>query len=285
MTDRSSLATTELWTWHVSGGAGLRLTRREKQSEVADPFVAPDGRFVFYANRDARYRYDDDVDRGIWQIDRLDRRTGEATPLTGEHGGARADAVSDGRQLAFVRRVRGVTRIEVLDLATGRARLVADAVQRDQQEGFAFHGVFPGMAWTPDGRSLVANAEGRLFRWDVADGTRTPHPPFGASGLPHRPRDPARRTPARRDGAPARPRAALADARTRRPELALHRTRPDPPRRADGATPEPWADGDAGSRSRPRSLPMAAPWSTRPGRTRRAATSSDGARPAAARDA
>ena len=51
--------------------------------------------------------------------------------------------------------MRAKTVLEVLDLASGRVRRLAGEVERDNQEGFAFHGVFPGFAWTPDGRAVA----------------------------------------------------------------------------------------------------------------------------------
>jgi Tol biopolymer transport system component/imidazolonepropionase-like amidohydrolase len=177
LTDVSSLGSVELWLWHVKGGQGVQLTKKDDQPDAADPAFSPDGRFLYFSARDARYKYDRNVNEGIWQLKRLDRLTGQMSQLTGEFGGAAAPAPSkDGRSLAFVRRVRGATRLELMDLASGRTRLVAEGVQRDNQEGFAFHGVFPGYAWTPDGGALVATAEGRLWRFDAETGARTPIP-------------------------------------------------------------------------------------------------------------
>ncbi len=177
LTDLSTLGTVELWMWHLKGGAGVQLTKKDEQPDAADPAFSPDGRFLYFSARDSRYKYDRNVNEGIWQIKRLDRRTGEVTPLTGEFGGAAAPAFSkDGKTLSFVRRVRGRTRLEVMDLATGRTRLVADDVQRDNQESFAFHGVFPGYAFTPDGTGIVATADNRLWRFDVASGARSAIP-------------------------------------------------------------------------------------------------------------
>ncbi|MEE8218580.1 MAG: amidohydrolase, partial [Vicinamibacteria bacterium] len=175
LTDTSSLGTVELWMWHVRGGKGVQLTKKDTQPDAADPTFSPDGRFLYFSARDSRFRYDRNVNPGIWQIKRLDRRTGQVLPITGELGGAGAPTVSpDGQTIAFIRRVRARTRIELLDVATGRLRTLASEVQRDNQEGFAFHGVFPGFAWTPDGSSLVATAEGRIWRWDVETGARSP---------------------------------------------------------------------------------------------------------------
>jgi Tol biopolymer transport system component/imidazolonepropionase-like amidohydrolase len=177
LTDTSSLGTVELWLWHLKGGEGVQLTKKAEQPDAADPTFSKDGRFIFFSARGSRYRYDRDVYEGIWQIKRLDRWTGQSIPLTGEFGGAACPALSpDGRTLAFVRRVDDRTRIELMDIATGRTRMLADSVQRDNQEGFAFHGTFPGYAWTPDGRGVVASAGGRLWRWEASSGARSAIP-------------------------------------------------------------------------------------------------------------
>jgi Tol biopolymer transport system component/imidazolonepropionase-like amidohydrolase len=177
-TDMSSIGTVELWLWHAKGGQGVPLTKRDEQPDAADPAFPPDEeRFVYFSARDARFGYDSNVNDGLWQIKRLDRRDGKAVAITGELGGAIAPTFSrDGRTLAFARRVRAKTRIEVMDLASGRTRLVAEDVQRDNQEGFAFHGTFPGFAFTPDGQALVASAGNKLWRFDVSDGARTAIP-------------------------------------------------------------------------------------------------------------
>ena len=177
LTDMSSLGTVELWMWHVKGGKGVQLTKKDDQPEAADPAFSRDGRFVFFSARDARYRYNRNVNEGIWQIKRLDRRTGQTVPVTGEFGGAATPTPSpDGKSLAFVRRVRARTVLEVLDLQSGRTRRLAEGLERDGQEGFAFHGVFPGFAWMPDGRSLLATAEGRVWRFDALTGSRAAVP-------------------------------------------------------------------------------------------------------------
>ena len=177
LTDTSSLGTVELWMWHIKGGEGVQLTKKDDQPDAADPVFSPDGRFLYYSARPGRYKYDSNVNNGIWQIKRLDRRTGQALPLTGEFGGAAVPTPSpDGKQIAFVRRVRAKTRLEVLDLATGKERVVAPEVERDNQEGFASHGVTPGFDWTPDGKAIVTTAQGKIWRFDAASGERTAVP-------------------------------------------------------------------------------------------------------------
>ena len=100
-------------------------------------------------------------------------------PVTGEFGGAAAPRLSpDGKSLAFVpaRRREDGARGAWTWRSGGTRRLADRASQRDNQEGFAFHGVFPGYAWMPDGRSIVATADGRIWRFDARAGTRTPIP-------------------------------------------------------------------------------------------------------------
>lgn len=173
VTDTSSIGAVELWMWHRKGGEGVQITKGEEQPDAAEVEPSHDGAFLYYSARDARYVYDKDVNDGIWQIKRFDRKTGQAVPVTGEFGGACAPRLSpDGKTLAFTRRVRAKTRIELMDLATGRIRTLAEDVQRDDQQGFCADGTFPGYAWTPDGRAVVATAEGKIWRWDVATGKR-----------------------------------------------------------------------------------------------------------------
>ncbi|HJQ97897.1 MAG TPA: hypothetical protein VJ826_06240, partial [Candidatus Polarisedimenticolaceae bacterium] len=181
LTDQSSLGTVEIWMWHVRGGSGIQLTKKDEQPDAADPTFGKDGRFLYVSARDARYRYDRNVNEGIWQIKRLDRWNGQLIPITGEFGGAATPAISpDGKTLAYVRRIRAVTVLEVMDLATGKIRRVASGLTRDNQEGFAFHGVFPGYAWTPDGKSIVTTADGGIVKYDVASGSKAKIP-FTAS--------------------------------------------------------------------------------------------------------
>ncbi len=54
------------------------------------------------------------------------------------------------------------------DLQSGRETPIFDGLDRDMQETWAVHGVYPSMAWTPDSKSIVFWAGGKIHRIDVA---------------------------------------------------------------------------------------------------------------------
>jgi len=193
ITDTSSIGVNELWMVHRLGGTGVQLTNKDVLGGVMEPALSPDGRYVYFSRRPGRYNYNSDPNRGIWQIGRYDRRTGQERPLTGEFGGAvRPTPSPDGASLALIRRVRGKSVLELYDLATGDRREIADWLDRDGQEGFGNNQLYPRMDWTPDGRILLT-AEGRFWLVDPADGART-EVPFTATvdAFLHEPVRPAR---------------------------------------------------------------------------------------------
>ncbi|MFG0320067.1 MAG: amidohydrolase family protein [Planctomycetota bacterium JB042] len=176
-TTRRSLGSGELWLYAVDGeaGSGLRMTERPTpQKDVGEPVFSPDGRHVWFsldATGGETFEYSKDSTDGIYQIRRLDRETGEIeTIVSGPGGACRPTPSPDGERLAFVRRTRFHTALFVMDLASGAARMVTDDLERDMQETWAIHGVYPSMAWTPDGEEIVLYAKGRLRRVDVASG-------------------------------------------------------------------------------------------------------------------
>jgi Tol biopolymer transport system component/imidazolonepropionase-like amidohydrolase len=177
ITDTSSIGTNELWLYSRRGGAGVQLTKKEEWAGVAEAVFSDDGRWIWFAGRRGRFSYNADPNQGLWQIVRLDRETGRLRPLTGESGGAARPTPSpDGSTLAIVRRVRANTVLELLDLATGHRREIADWLDRDEQEGFANGGIYPRIDWFPDGRRLLVPAGGRFWILDVESGTRTEIP-------------------------------------------------------------------------------------------------------------
>ena len=62
----------------------------------------------------------------------------------------------------------------VRDLATGRDRSIFDRLDKDLQEAWAIHGLYPQYAWLPDGKAILIWGEGKIWRVDVAAATAAP---------------------------------------------------------------------------------------------------------------
>jgi imidazolonepropionase-like amidohydrolase/Tol biopolymer transport system component len=175
-TSSRSLGAGELWMYHRSGGGGVQMTeRRTHQKDTGEPAFSPDGRYIYFsddATPGATFEYSKDVNEQIYIIRRLDRETGEIDPyVTGPGGSIRPTPSPDGKSLAFIRRVRYQSVLYVMDIESGRETPVFSGLDRDLQETWAVHGVYPAISWTPDNRSIVFWADGRLQRVEVASGT------------------------------------------------------------------------------------------------------------------
>ncbi|HEY0788923.1 MAG TPA: amidohydrolase, partial [Thermoanaerobaculia bacterium] len=171
-TSRRSLGAGEMWLYHRSGGEGVQLTERPNdQKDAGEPAFSPDGRYLYYSQDTTpgpTFDYNKDPNSEIYVIQRLDRKTGTTERFVrGPGGSIRPTPSPDGKKLAFVRRVRLNTVLYVLDLESGAETPLWDGLDRDMQETWAIHGVYPAMAWTPDNRSIVLWAGGKIRRVDV----------------------------------------------------------------------------------------------------------------------
>ena len=159
----------------VNAMKGVQLTKRSNdQKDVNEPVFSPDGRYLYYS-QDATpgntFQYDKDSNGQIYVINRLDLETGETEPyITGPGGACRPTPSPDGKTLAFVRRIGAKTGLHLFDVESGAVRLVFDQLERDMQEAWAIHGVYPAFEWTPDG-SIVIWAKGKIRRINIADGS------------------------------------------------------------------------------------------------------------------
>lgn len=180
-TSHRSLGAGEVWLFHATGGDGLQMTkRRTEQKDEGEPAFSPDGRYLYFSvdsTPGETFDYSKDSNGQIYTIQRLDRESGEIDTLVrGPGGAARPTPSPDGETLAFVRRVRFQTTLCLLDIASGRVRQLHDGLERDMQETWAIHGVYPTMAWTPDNASLLFYAKGGIHRVDVNSGEVKPIP-------------------------------------------------------------------------------------------------------------
>jgi len=171
-TSRRSLGAGEMWLYHISGGKGLRLTKRKNdQQDAGEPTVSPDGRYVYFSedvSPGGFFQYNKDPNGQIYVIRRLDRETGKLINLiTGAGGAVRPQPSPDGKLIAFVRRVRTKSVLYLYRIATGETWPIYDGLNKDQQETWAVFGVYPNFAWTPDSQHLVFWAQGKLWRIDT----------------------------------------------------------------------------------------------------------------------
>ncbi|HEX5756565.1 MAG TPA: amidohydrolase family protein [Arenimonas sp.] len=174
-TSQRSLGAGELWMIHRSGGPGLQLTKKKnEQQDLGEPAVSPDGRYVYFSedvSPGGGFDYNRNVHGVIYAIKRLDRETGEIETIVGSAGGAvRPQPSPDGKQLAFVKRVRDKSVLHVMDLDSRAVRPVWDGLSHDQQEAWAIFGPYTNFNWLPDSKAVVIWAQGKLWKVDMDSG-------------------------------------------------------------------------------------------------------------------
>jgi imidazolonepropionase-like amidohydrolase/Tol biopolymer transport system component len=173
--EQRSLGAGEVWMYHVSGSGGLQVTTRTSwQKDAGEPVISPDGKFLYYSKDvtpGQSFQYNKDPNGTIYAIFRRDLLDGREERLVSRPGGSITPVPSpDGTQLAFVRRVRLETVLFLRDLATGEEWQLFDRLDRDMQEAWAIHGVYPQYAWTKDGGSIVIWGEGKIWNVDASSG-------------------------------------------------------------------------------------------------------------------
>jgi Tol biopolymer transport system component len=162
----------ELWMYDLKGGTGVRVSKA-KATEDASPeswhnalgaVSSPDGHYIYYASKSGYFS--DDIKFPLWQITRRDLRTGEEDVITSNQGSAIRPLLSpDGTTLVYATRYDAGTALRIHNLTTGEERWLKYPVQRDDQESyFSNRDLFPGYAFTPDGKSVVLAYGGKIHR-------------------------------------------------------------------------------------------------------------------------
>lgn len=170
-----SLGSGEIWLYHTSGGAGVQLNEKPNwQKDLGEPAFSPDGRYVYYSQDTTggtAFEYNKDSNGQIYQIFRKDLQDGKAKAIVSGPGGAVRPVPSpDGKYLAFVRRVRNQSTLFLKNLETGEERAAWPELERDMQEAWAIHGVYPAFAWMPGSKEIVVWAKGKIWRLDPFSG-------------------------------------------------------------------------------------------------------------------
>lgn len=182
-TSRRSLGAGEMWLYHRSGVAanaqgGIQLTKKPtEEKDVNEPVFSPDGKYLYYSQDVSlgnEFQYSKDPHKQIYAIKRLELATDETESyITGPGGACRPTPSPDGKTIAFVRRIDGKTGLHLFDTETGAIRLLSDRLERDMQETWAIHGVYPAFEWTPNGEYIVLWAKGKIRKISVADATES----------------------------------------------------------------------------------------------------------------
>ncbi|MEO8383809.1 MAG: amidohydrolase family protein [Betaproteobacteria bacterium] len=170
-TGTRSAGSGEIWLFHAAGGKGVQLNEKANwQKDLGEPAFSPDGRYVYYSHDSTagkEFEYNKDSNGQIYQIFRMDLQTGKTKAFVSGAGGAvRPTPSPDGKYLAFVRRIRNQSTLYLKDLNTGEEKPVWGELERDMQESWAMHGVYPSFAWMPGSKEMVVWAKGKIWRVD-----------------------------------------------------------------------------------------------------------------------
>ena len=166
-----SLGSGEIWMFHAQGGAGVQVNEKPNwQKDLGEPAFSPDGRYMYYSQDTTdgtRFEYNKDSNGQIYQIFRRDLQDEKTIPYVSGPGGAvRPTPSPDGKYLAFVRRVRNQSTLFIKDLTTGKETPAYSGLERDMQEAWAIHGVYPAFSWMPGSKEIVLWAKGKIWRVD-----------------------------------------------------------------------------------------------------------------------
>jgi len=184
-TGTRSLGAGEVWMFHVAGGEGVKLTERpNEQKDLGEPAYSPDGRYIYFsqdATPGKTFHYSKDSVKGIYKIKRYDTQTGDIEVLIEGTGGAiRPTPSPDGKTLAYIKRDGFQSTLYSLDLTSGEETKLYDKLDRDMQETWAIHGVYPTMSWTKDNKHIVFWAKGKINKLDV-DSKKVTDIPFSVN--------------------------------------------------------------------------------------------------------
>ena len=171
-TGTRSLDSGEIWLYHAGGASGgVQLNEKPNwQKDLGKPTFSPNGRYVYYSQDTTAgksFEYNKDSNSQIYQIFRIDLQDNKTKAfVSGADGSVRPTPSPEGKYLAFVRRVRNQSTLFLKDLKTGKETRAWDGLDRDMQETWAIHGVYPAFAWIPGSKEIVVWAQGKIWRVD-----------------------------------------------------------------------------------------------------------------------
>ena len=178
------IGASELWMYHVKGGAGVQVTKSKDRPDTSPRRWAnalgaspsKDGRFLYYAARVHPNGFYN-VTFPLSQVTRRNLITGDEDTVTDSPGSAMRPEISpDGNRLVYATRVETETGLRIRDLKNGEEHWLKYPVQRDDQESLFTRDFLPNYAFTPDGKEVVAAYGGKIHRISVATSADTEIP-------------------------------------------------------------------------------------------------------------
>ncbi len=174
---------TNFWMYHIKGGSGINMTGGgapapgpggpggAQRPPAIGAVMAPDGRYMYFAQRPANQGGGYNQMNFGWQIARRDMKTGEVDVITRGDAGFRPAISPDSKWLVYGTRYEAQTGLRIRNVETGTDRWLKYPVQRDDMESAGTRDLYPGYAFMPDGKEIVVSYGGKIHRVNVADGT------------------------------------------------------------------------------------------------------------------
>ena len=168
------LSTFELWAYSTLGGKGIAITRANRNGSTARSarhnaiggVYSPDGRYLYYARKFGGFGYN--ISFPQWQIIRRELRTGFEDQVTGSSSGAFKPKIShNGEYLVYGTRQSGITGLRIRNLKTGSDVVLAQTVQRDEQESRYTRDLLPNYAFTPDDETVIYTYQGKVWQQSI----------------------------------------------------------------------------------------------------------------------
>ena len=170
-----------------NGSEGLQVTERNGfQKDAGEPAVSPDGRYLYYSKdvtpgQQFEYNKDPNGD-DLRDHPARSRPPGTSGAIVSIQGGSITPRPSPGRQVARLHQARARCRASST-CAISTAATTAPCsthLDKDLQEAWAVHGVYPQYAWMPDGKALVDLGRGQDLARRTSAGARASEIPFTA---------------------------------------------------------------------------------------------------------
>ena len=146
---------------------------RTAQKDAGEPAISPDGHYLYYSqgrHAGARSSNTTRIRTASSSPSSAAISTRAASgPLVNRPGGSVTPRPSPDGKHARVHPPRRLgSQLFLQELDDRRGTPIFDKLDKDLQEAWTVHGVYPQYAWTPDSRHIVIWGQGKIWKVDVA---------------------------------------------------------------------------------------------------------------------